>query len=70
MLPCKRLGGLCVFCTCTVLLNYTICVFVGRHVWPSQYRHTADVVKVFLFALCNEARSFEKVYKFTADLVD
>ena len=57
------------FCTCTVLLN-TICVFVGRYVWPSQYRHTADVVDVFFFALSNEAHSFENVYKFTADQVD
>ena len=47
-----------------------MCVFVGRYVWPLEYRCTADVIEVFFFALCNEARSFEKVYKFTADLVD
>ena len=57
------------FCTCIAWLN-TICVFVGRYVWPLEYRCTADVVEVFFFALFNEARSFENVYKFTADQVD
>ena len=58
------------FFTCTVLPN-TICFFVSRlYVWPLEYRYTADVIVVFFFALSNEARSFENVYKLAADQVD
>ena len=61
MLPCKRLAGLsvCFFCTCIVWLN-TICVFVGRYVWPLEYRCTADVIEVFFFCFVQRSAQFWK----------
>ena len=60
----------CVFFLCVYCLTEYLMRFVGRYVWPLEYRCTTDVTEVFFFALCNEARSFENVYKFTADQVD